>query len=141
MKKQSDKHRSERSFNIGDWVFLKLQPYTQSSVARRSGQNLAFRFFGPYKIEAKVGAVAYKLALPSTAQIHPVFHVSQLKKSHGNEPVTSQLPSSDVEFQVSEQILQRRWTSGDHPVVQVLIKWSLMPPSLATWESYEQLCQ
>ena len=27
MKKQSDKNRSERSFNIGDWVFLKLQPY------------------------------------------------------------------------------------------------------------------
>ena len=76
MKKQFDKHRSERSFNIGDWVFLKLQPYIQSSVARRSSQNLAFRFFGPYKIEAKVRAVAYKLALPSTTQIHPVFHVS-----------------------------------------------------------------
>lgn len=32
MKHQSDKHQSERSFNIGDWVFLKLQPYTQSSI-------------------------------------------------------------------------------------------------------------
>lgn len=40
-----------------------------------------------------------------------------------------------------EAILQRRWTSGDHPVEQVLIKWSLMPPSLATWESYEPLHQ
>lgn len=36
MKKQADKHRFERSFQIGDWVFLKLQPYTQASAARRS---------------------------------------------------------------------------------------------------------
>lgn len=42
MKKQSDKRRSERSFQIGDWVFLKLQPYVQSSLARRSSQKLAF---------------------------------------------------------------------------------------------------
>lgn len=132
MKKQSDKHRSERSFNVGDWVFLKLQPYTQASVARRSSQKLAFRFFGPFKSEAKIGTVAYRLALPASAQIHPVFHVSQLKKSHGNEPVTSQLPPPDIEFQVSEQILQRCWTSGVHPVEQVLVKRSLMPPSLAT---------
>ena len=33
MKKQAYKHRSERTFNVGDWVFLKLHPYVQSSVA------------------------------------------------------------------------------------------------------------
>ena len=27
MKRQADKHRSERSFAVGDWVFLKVQPY------------------------------------------------------------------------------------------------------------------
>ena len=139
MKKQSDKHRSKRTFEIGDWVFLKLQPYAQASVAQRSSQKLAFRFFGPYRVEAKIGNVAYRLALPPSSQIHPVFHVSQLKKSNGNEPVTSEPPSSDVQFQVPEAVLQRRWTSGDHPVEQVLIKWSMMPATLATWEPYEQL--
>ena len=48
MKRQADKHRSERSFAVGDWVFLKVQPYVQSSLARRANQKLAFRFFGPY---------------------------------------------------------------------------------------------
>jgi len=100
-------------------------------------RNFAFIFFGPYKIEAQVGVVAYKLALPATSQVHPVFHVSQLKKSHGNEPVTSALPSSGVEFQVPEEILQCRRTSVDHPVERVLIKW-YMPASPATWEPYEQ---
>jgi hypothetical protein len=27
MKQQADKHWSERSFEVGDWVFLRLQPY------------------------------------------------------------------------------------------------------------------
>lgn len=29
MKEQADKKRSERYFNEGDWVYLKLQPYVQ----------------------------------------------------------------------------------------------------------------
>lgn len=33
MKHQADKHRSERSFDIGDRVYLKLQPHVQSYVA------------------------------------------------------------------------------------------------------------
>lgn len=50
MKHQEDKNRSERSFQVGDMVFLKLQPYIQQSVAARGNQKLAFRFFRPYKV-------------------------------------------------------------------------------------------
>jgi hypothetical protein len=42
MKKHADEHRSERVFRSDDWVFLKLQPYVQSSLADRSHQKLAF---------------------------------------------------------------------------------------------------
>jgi len=45
MKSQADKHRSEREFAVGDWVYLKLQPYVQSSLAPRANQKLAFKFF------------------------------------------------------------------------------------------------
>jgi len=110
MKRQADKHRSERQFEVGDWVFLKLQPYVQSSLARRAHQKLAFKFFGPYQIEAKIGAVAYRLKLPASSAIHLVFHVSQLKASHGVAPVSAAFPSDAVEFQIPEQVLQRRWT-------------------------------
>ncbi|CAD6226996.1 unnamed protein product [Miscanthus lutarioriparius] len=61
MKLYADKHRSERSFNIGDMIFLKLQPYVQASLAPRAHQKLSFRYFGPYKVLEKIGAVAYKL--------------------------------------------------------------------------------
>jgi transposase InsO family protein len=141
MKRQADKNRSERSFSVGDWVFLKMQPYVQSSLARRANQKLAFRFFGPYKILARVGAVAYKLELPSSSAIHPVFHVSQLKASHGTQSVTAVLPDDLAQFQVPHKILDRRWTSGSSPIEEVLVQWSQMPPSLATWENWEHIQQ
>lgn len=57
-KMQVDKHRSESSFEVGDSVYLKLQPYVQTSIATRASHKLSFRYFGPYQIIAKVGAVA-----------------------------------------------------------------------------------
>lgn len=61
MKLQADKHRSDRTFAIGDYVYLKLQPYVQSSVASRSSNKLSFRYFGPYMILAKIGSATYTL--------------------------------------------------------------------------------
>ena len=59
-------------------VLVKLQPCKQHSAALRKNHKLGMRFFGPFKILARVGAVAYMLELPAEARIHNVFHVSQL---------------------------------------------------------------
>jgi hypothetical protein len=81
MKAQADKHRSQRSFQPGDSACLKAQPYVQTSLAHRSSNKLAFRFFGPFKITDKIGQSAYRLQLPPNCLVHPVFHVSQLKQA------------------------------------------------------------
>jgi hypothetical protein len=143
MKKQADKSRSERSFEVGESVFLKLQPYVQSSFAPRSNQKLAFKFFRPYKIIAKVGSVAYKLDLPTSSSIHLVFHASQLKKVvSGNVEVTPDVTADIDSLRVPEAILQKKVVNrGVNPVTQVLIKWSNWPSSLATWEDLERLQQ
>jgi hypothetical protein len=63
-KVQADKHRVERTFEVGDLVYLMLQPYRQALIKRSGAENLQPRFFGPYRINRKVGAVAYELDLP-----------------------------------------------------------------------------
>ena len=70
----------------------------KSSLARRASQKLSFWFFGPFKILERIGAAAYKLALPASSSIHPVFHVSQLKVSHGKLPVSDALPDDLAQF-------------------------------------------
>lgn len=104
MKKQEDEHRRDVQFDVGEWVYLKLRPYRQSSLAKRPFEKLAARFYGPYEILQKVGKVAYKLALPDEARIHPVFHVSQLKQAVGLHSVQPTLPR-DLS---SETVLQQK---------------------------------
>jgi hypothetical protein len=121
---------------VGDQVYLKLQPYVQSSVTTRANQKLAFRFFGPYIVLQRVSPVAYKLQLPASSQIHPLFHVSQLKAALGRQQVAVQnLQSTTDSMQVPMQILQRRMIQrGGLTVAQVKVTWSDLDPALATWE-------
>jgi hypothetical protein len=74
---------------VGDHVFLKLQPYVQSSLTNRGHQKLAFKIFGPFSIVEKIGSVPYKLVLPNNCNIHLVFHVSLLKKVVSHSQIVS----------------------------------------------------
>jgi len=141
MKTQADKKRVDRTFSVGDQVLLKLQPYAQSSVVNRPFPKLAFKFFGPYRVINRVGPVAYRLELPAGSQVHPVFHISQLKPFNSNySPVCTDLPLlSDLSAAdlVPEAVLARRLVKkGNCAIPQVLIKWSHLPSTSATWEDF-----
>ncbi|XP_024314628.1 uncharacterized protein LOC112270762 [Brachypodium distachyon] len=143
MKHQADKKRSERTFSIDDWVFLKLQPYVQTLVDNRANHKLAFRYFGPFQVQERIGEVAYKLQLPARNRVHPVFHVSLLRPaSPPTEPVEATLPEDLAIFplQVTEEILAHHTIQrGAASVQQVQVKWSELPPDLATWEDQAEL--
>ena len=97
----ADRHRVERSFEVGDFVYLRLQPYRQSSLKKKGAERLQPHFYGPYKIIQKVGEVAYELELPLESKIHNVFHVSNINKGVGQQIVTSsKLPPLDDEGQL-----------------------------------------
>lgn len=116
-------------------VFVKLQPYVQSTLAHRANQKLSFKFFRPFKILERIGSVAYKLLLPSSTTIHLVFHVSQLKAIVlPHIQVSPSLPA-DIELpHVPMEILQRRVIpTANDSVEQGLILWSGWSSDMATW--------
>ena len=102
MKQQADQHCSERSFNVGDWVFLILQPYKQMSLKNTKKDNkLSPKYYGPYKVLQNIGSIAYKLEVPPYSRVHPFFHVSCLKKVIGDTlPVQTMLPKIDEEGKI-----------------------------------------
>lgn len=83
MKKAADQKRWDVELQVDDWVFLKIQPYHQSTLRQRRNEKLSPKFFRPYCVVEKVSSVAYKLELPPAATIHIVFHIFQLKKVLG----------------------------------------------------------
>jgi hypothetical protein len=88
-----------------------------------------------------VGQVAYRLNLPETSRVHPVFHVSQLKPClKPGQQVAAQLPPPDAAFQVPVQVLRSRVRQkGVRTVAQVLTQWGGMPEAEATWEDLDDL--
>lgn len=144
MKDQADKHRVERVFAVGDQVYLKLQPYVQTSIARRSNQKLGYKYFGPYTIIQRVGAVAYKLDVPRFCQIHPVVHVSLLKKTlPANTSTQPDLPLAYTAVDsgiVPLCSLDTKWVqAGTKPQELVYIQWSSLPEAWCTWENKQSL--
>ena len=144
MKAQADKHRLEREFNVGDWVYLKLQPYIQQSVHHRSNHKLNFKYFGPYLILQKVGMVAYKLQLPPTSKIHPVIHVSQLKKALPPETVVStdeqlQCLTMDITVETPQVCDVTLKKVGNSVIPHALVQWKNCPSHWAVWENMSLL--
>ena len=93
MNQLADQHQSKRSFVVDELVLIWLQPYKHTCLKVQSHKKLVPKFYGPYQILQCIVAVAYKLALPTSSKIHPVFHVSCLKKVVGpNCQVQSTLP-------------------------------------------------
>jgi hypothetical protein len=79
-KSYADHRRRELSFEVWDFVYLKVSP--MRGLRRfKVWSKLAPRFIGPFKILEKRGEVTYQLELPpQLSDVNDVFHISQLKK-------------------------------------------------------------
>lgn len=144
-KSWADTKRRPIEFEVGEKVYLRVSPTKGVSRFGIKGK-LSPRFIGPYEILEKVGAVAYRLALPPTlSQVHNVFHVSQLRRYvHDPDHILEQQPVTikddvtyeEVPIQIvdrKEQVLRRR------TIPFVKVQWSNHTEREATWEPEQQM--
>jgi len=145
MRQKANAHRRDVALAVGDLVLVRLHPYRQTSVRQHKQHKLSKRFYGPYPILERIGAVAYKLQLPSGSHIHPVFHVLALKPFRGTDNVSAcDLPLESFDNQPIDQpgaILDRR-TQLVHgqPREQLLVHWVGCPIDEASWEDSDNFC-
>jgi len=150
----ANKHRKEVELEIGDKVFLS----TRDLHIRHRAPKLDPKFIGPYQITKRVGKVAYELALPDTMKIHPVFHISRLRKhKEGSvdwpDRVDELRPPPEIvddeeEFEI-EAILDKRMQLWKDPRLpssakatmhaQYLVAWKGYPAHERTWEWASEL--
>ena len=80
LKSYVDVRRRPLEFKAGDHVFLKARPKRGVIRFGKRGK-LSLRYIGPFEVLERVGAVAYRLALPPRlSSVHEVFHLSMLRK-------------------------------------------------------------
>ena len=129
------------TFEVGDYVWLKLQPYRQLTVARHALNKLSPRFFGPFEILGRIGEVAYRLQLPKGSRIHNVFHVSLLKPHKGPLLETAtELPSIHEGRTLFKPhaVIRSRLNRGQR---ELLVQWHANAPESATWEGFEKFAE
>jgi hypothetical protein len=144
--KSYDCHRGrELSFELGDFVYLKVSPMRGLRRFKVRGK-LALRFIGPFKILMKRGEVAYQLELPpQLSDVHDVFHVSQLKKCL--RAPEEQLPMEDLDakedLSYQEYPVKILATSASvtrkKKITMCKVHWSHHTEEEATWEREEEL--
>jgi hypothetical protein len=134
MKNQHNKKHRLVEFNLGDWIWLRLQHRSATRITQLQPNKLSPRFYGPYQVVERIGEVAYRLQLPPKAKIHDVFHVALLKKFEGQTPsAVTPLPTiqNGRVIPTSEKVIRARLNRGNW---EVLVAWQGQPLTSATWE-------
>jgi hypothetical protein len=141
MKGYYDRKRDQDpEFKPGDKVWLDAS----NLKTNRPSKKLDSKNLGPFEVIEKIGSRAYRLKLPATIKVHPVFHVSLLSKYRAsNIPGRAQPPPPPVvvdneEEWYVERIADIRWDPVRKQPMY-LVKWEGYPLEEAQWKPYAEL--
>nr|GFB50066.1 putative reverse transcriptase domain-containing protein [Tanacetum cinerariifolium] len=143
-KSYADLKRKPMKFQIRDRVMLKVSPW-KGVVHFGKLRKLNPRYVRPFKVLDKVGIVAYKLVLPQElSRVHNMFHVSNLKKCHADEPLVVPLNGLHVDdklhfveehVEIMDQEVKRLKRSH---IPLVKVRWNSKRGPEFTWECEDQ---
>ena len=142
--KYANQHRRHQTFKEGDQVLLSLRNINNPVDRNRPTRKLTPRFAGPFAIIKVISETAYKLDLPATMKIHPVFHMSLIKPyqpspeefGRPSPPPAIIVPETNQEEYEVDAILDKKIVRKK---AQYLIKWVGYPLHDATWEPEKHL--
>ena len=144
-KKWADMSIRPLEFEAGDHVFLKISP-TRGVIRFGVKGKLSPRFIGPFEVLEKLGAVAYRIALPpSLAAVHNVFHVLQLRRyvrddSHVLDHSELELRSDlSYEAQPVSIVDRREKILKGRTIRLVRVSWDPHSPGESTWELEDKI--
>ncbi|WMV08142.1 hypothetical protein MTR67_001527 [Solanum verrucosum] len=144
-KSYTDVRRRELEFEVDNCVYLKI---SNMKGVRRFGKKwkLSPRYICPYRISKIVGNVAYELELPQEfAAVHPVFHISMLKKCMGDLSliiltgdigIKDCLSYKEIPIQILDHQCHKLRTKE---VASVKVLWRNQFVEAATWEAEEDM--
>ncbi|KAM2491167.1 hypothetical protein PS1_042866 [Malus domestica] len=144
-KSLADRHTTDRMYNVGDYVFLKLSPWRGVVRFGKKGK-LSPRYIGPYEITERIGEVAYRLELPpELSKVHNVFHVSMLR--HYVSDPSHVIPPQPLEINPDltydeEPVTILDWkdkTLRNKTVSLVKVLWRNHSAEEATWETEDRM--
>ncbi|XP_050113983.1 uncharacterized protein LOC126592327 [Malus sylvestris] len=144
-KSLADRHTTDRVYDVGDWVFLKLSPWRGVVRFGKRGK-LSPRYIGPYVIIERVGEVAYRLELPpELSKVHNVFHVSMLR--HYISDPSHVIPPQPLEINPDltydeEPVTILDWKDKvlrNKTVSLVKVLWRNHSAEEATWETEDRM--
>ena len=128
MKRAVDKRRQSETYKVGDEVVLTTKKFC--NYCPHLPPKIKARGVGPIRITREISLVAYRLDLPPSWGIHPVFHVSKVKRYvHSEEflwevkPPPPVLVGDTLEYEV-EGILQHQ---GKGARCRYLVLWKGYP--------------
>ena len=134
------KHRDVR-YEVGDLVLLSTRNIKKKGTPWKWQQQ----FVGPFRVTDTIGQQAYHLSLLNTWKIHPVVHVSLLKRWNAadlqeDQPISQEdAPEIEEPYYEIESIL--RWWKvkrGNKVLKEYLVLWKGYPVEDAMWVQASQ---
>ncbi|CAN6677996.1 unnamed protein product [Malus baccata var. baccata] len=144
-KSLADRYATDRVYDVGNLVFLKLSPWRGVVRFGKKGK-LSPRYIGPYEITERIGEVAYIMELPpELSKVHNVFHVSMLQ--HYVSDPSHVIPLQPLEINLDLTYDEEPMTILDwkdkvlrnKTVSLVKVLWRNHSVEEATWETEDRM--